>query len=207
MGEISRRTPKGAEVELTVVPGFDWGAPLELGESIAVSGVCLTVTAAVGARGFTAHASAETLRRSTLGAATKVNLERALALGGRLGGHLVSGHVDGLGTVQSVTRAGASLVYTFGAEPELMPFVAPKGSICIDGVSLTVNEVRENAFTVNLIPHTSEVTTLGLLRPGDPVNLETDLIAKYLHRLMTGGAGQPAPREGLSLEFLAKHGF
>ena len=207
MGEISRRTPKGAEVELTITPAFDWGSPLALGESIAVSGVCLTVTAAAGPRGFTAYASGETLTRSTLGKAAKVNLERALALGDRLGGHLVSGHVDGPGTVHSITRAGSSLMYKFGAGSELMPFIVPKGSICIDGVSLTVNEVQDQGFTVNLIPHTAEITTLGLLRPGDAVNLETDLIGKYIHRLMMYGGGTPRPQEGLTLEFLAKHGF
>ena len=207
MGEISRRVPKGAEVELTITPGFDWSSPLDLGESIAVSGVCLTVTAAVGPRGFTAYASGETLSRSTLGKTSKVNLERALALGDRLGGHLVSGHVDGQGTVHSITKAGSSLVYKFGAGADLMPFIVPKGSICIDGVSLTVNEVQGTSFTVNLIPHTAEITTLGLLKPGDTVNLETDLIGKYIHRLMMYGGGTPRPQEGLTLEFLAKHGF
>ena len=207
LGEINSRRPKGAEFELTVTAGFDWSSPLALGESIAVSGVCLTVTETVGAGGFTAYASGETLKRSTLGAASKVNLERALALGDRLGGHLVSGHVDGPGTVHSITRAGSSLIYKFGADPELMPFIVPKGSICIDGVSLTVNEVQDNSFTVNLIPHTSEITTLGLLRAGDTVNLETDLIGKYIHRLMMFGGGTPRPQEGLTLEFLAKHGF
>ena len=206
LGEISRRRPQGTEFELTVTAGFDWCAPLDLGESIAVSGVCLTVTQTVGTRGFTAFTSGETLRLSTLGQARVVNLERALALGDRLGGHLVSGHVDGPGRVQSITKAGASLVYKFGAGPELMPYIVPKGSICIDGVSLTVNEADRSAFTVNLIPHTAEITTLGLLKPGDTVNLETDLIGKYVHRLMTF-SDQPRPAEGLTLEFLAKNGF
>jgi len=206
MGEISARTAKGAEYELTVTAGFDWSGPLELGESIAVSGTCLTVTSVVGARGFTAYTSGETLRLSTLGRARQVNLERALTLSDRLGGHLVSGHVDGPGTVRSITRAGASLVYKFGAGAELMPFIVPKGSIAIDGVSLTVNEVLEDSFTVNLIPHTAEITTLGLLQPGGQVNLETDLLGKYVHRLMSLG-DRSQPTEGLTLEFLAKHGF
>ncbi len=206
MGEIKRRRPQGGEVELTVQPSFDWGAPLILGESIAVSGVCLTVTKVVGQTGFTAYASAETLSRSTLGTARQVNLERALALGDRLGGHLVSGHVDGPGLVHSISRAGSSLEYKFGAGADLLPFIVPKGSIAIDGVSLTVNEVSGDAFTVNLIPHTSQITTLGLLEPGDAVNLETDLIGKYVHRLL-GFRENPRPVEGLTLDFLARHGF
>ncbi len=205
-GTITRRLPQGGEFELTIVADFDWSGPLEPGESIAVSGVCLTVTRAVGERGFAAYASGETLRRSTLGRVDQVNLERALALGDRLGGHLVSGHVDGPGTVLSISRAGSSLVYTFGAGPDLMPFVVPKGSIAIDGVSLTVNEVFETAFTVNLIPHTADITTLGLLQTGRTVNLETDLIGKYVHRLMRFGEA-PRPTEGLTLDFLARHGF
>ena len=205
-GEIIRRTPKGEEYELTVSAGFDWSGPLELGESIAVSGVCLTVTSIEGSRRFTAYASGETLRRSTLGSASRVNLERALPLGGRLGGHLVSGHVDGLGTTLAAIRAGASLVYKFEASPDLLPFIVPKGSIAIDGVSLTVNEVEARAFTVNLIPHTAGLTTLGALKPGVKVNLETDLLGKYVHRLMSFN-GQPEPEEGLTFEMLARYGF
>ncbi|UQZ89276.1 riboflavin synthase [Deltaproteobacteria bacterium Smac51] len=206
MGEITRRTPRGAEFELTVTPDFDWGTPLQLGESIAVSGACLTVTGMAGPRAFTAYASGETLRLTTLGSARKVNLERALAVGDRLGGHIVSGHVDGSGTVHSITRAGSSLIYKFGAAAELMTFIVPKGSITIEGVSLTVNEVTDGAFTVNLIPHTAEATTLGLLKSGDAVNLETDLIGKYIYRFVRVTDRDWKP-EGMTLEFLAKHGF
>lgn len=206
MGKISRKSALGQEYELTVVAEFDWNGPLEIGESIAVSGACLTVTKAVGKRGFTAYASAETIGRTILGRAEKVNLERALALGARLGGHLVSGHVDGAGTVMSIDRAGSSLLYRFGAERELMPFIVPKGSITIDGISLTVNEVDEHSFTVNLIPHTARITTLGLLKPGQQVNLETDLIGKYVHRLMSF-AGPAKASEGLTLEFLTQNGY
>ncbi|MDR1045610.1 MAG: riboflavin synthase [Candidatus Adiutrix sp.] len=205
-GEISRRLPKGPEFDLGLSADFDWRPSLEPGESIAVSGVCLTVTSISGPRGFTAFASAETLKHTTLGRARRVNLERALALGDRLGGHLVSGHVDGPGTVRSIEKAAASLRYRFGAGRELMPLIVPKGSIAIDGVSLTVNEVDENSFTVNLIPHTARITTLGLLAPGDAVNLETDLIGKYVQRLMNF-QGQERPAEGLTLELLARNGF
>jgi riboflavin synthase len=201
-GRIDRRTARGAEFELDVTAEFDWSPPLVPGESVAVSGVCLTVAGLLGPRGFTAHASAETLSRSTLGRAARVNLERALALGDRLGGHLVSGHVDGLGALISKTSAGASLILKFSLPAPLAPLVVAKGSIAVDGVSLTVNEVLAEAFTVNIIPHTLGRTTLGNLRPGEAVNLETDLLGKYVQRLLTF-----QERKGLTLETLARNGF
>jgi len=200
LGRLDRRSARGAEVELGVAAEFDWTPPLVLGESVAVSGVCLTVAGLSGPRSFTAHASAETLRCSTLGRVVRVNLERALALGDRLGGHLVSGHVDGLGALVSKTSAGASLVMKFSLPAPLRPLVVAKGSIAVDGVSLTVNEVLAEAFTVNLIPHTLDKTTLGGLRPGDAVNLETDLLGKYVQRQLNF-------QGGLSLETLARGGF
>jgi riboflavin synthase len=202
LGRIDRRTARGTEIELSVMAEFDWSPPLVMGESVAVSGVCLTVTGIAGSRGFTAHASAETLDRSTLGRVAKVNLERALALGDRLGGHLVSGHVDGLGALTSKTSAGASLILKFSLPAPLRPLVVTKGSIAVDGVSLTVNEVLAEAFTVNLIPHTLNHTTLGGLRPGEEVNLETDLLGKYVQRLLTF-----QEHKGLSLETLSRGGF
>ena len=202
LGRLDRRSRPGAEVELGITADFDWKPTLTPGESVAVSGVCLTVTSLSGLRGFTAHASAETLSRSTLGRVVRVNLERALALGDRLGGHLVSGHVDGLGALLSKTPAGASLIMKFSLPGPLRPFVAAKGSIAVDGVSLTVNEVLAEAFTINLIPHTLNQTTLGDLRPGEAVNLETDLLGKYVHRLLNF-----KDRGGLSLESLAQGGF
>lgn len=202
LGRLDRRTPRGAEIELGVTADFEWTPPLVLGESVAVSGVCLTVTGLSGARGFTAHASAETLNRSTLGRAVPVNLERALTLSDRLGGHLVSGHVDGLGALASKTSAGASQIMKFSLPAPLRPFVVAKGSIAVDGVSLTVNEILAEAFTVNIIPHTLDRTTLGGLKPGEAVNLETDILGKYVHRLLTF-----QDRGGLSLEALAQAGF
>jgi len=201
-GRLDRRTPRGAEIELGVIAEFDWTPPLVLGESVAVSGVCLTVTGFSGPRGFTAHASAETLNRSTLGRSVLVNLERALTLSDRLGGHLVSGHVDGLGSLASKTSAGASQIMKFNLPAPLRPFVVAKGSIAVDGISLTVNEILAEAFTVNIIPHTLDQTTLGGLKPGEAVNLETDLLGKYVHRLLTfKNSG------GLTLEALAQAGF
>jgi riboflavin synthase len=155
---------------------------VRVGDSICVQGVCLTVTAATG-RGFTADVSAETLRVSTgLDRPGKVNLEKSLALGDKLGGHLVSGHVDGVGEV--IEKIGTR--YRFRSPASLKKYVAMKGSICIDGVSLTVNQVEGDVFEVNLIPHTLDVTTLQRLERGVKVNLEVDLIARYVERMMEG---------------------
>ncbi len=151
-----------------------------VGDSICVQGVCLTVTA-LSPRGFTADVSEETLRVTTgLDRPGPVNLEKSLAVGERLGGHLVTGHVDGVGEV--ARRQGG--VIAFRAPPELARFIARKGSICVDGVSLTVNAVESGVFEVNLIPHTLEVTTLSRLQPGSKVNLEVDLVARYVERLL-----------------------
>ena len=154
-------------------------ADVAVGDSICVQGVCLTVTA-LKPRGFTADVSAETLRVTTgLDRPGAVNLEKSLALGGKLGGHLVSGHVDGVGEV--VRKNGS--VLAFRAPADLARYIAAKGSICVDGVSLTVNRVEGREFEVNLIPHTLEVTTLARLAAGVRVNLEVDLIARYVERL------------------------
>ncbi len=162
---------------------------LEIGASIACSGPCLTVTGhghdAEGAW-FSVDASAETLRCTSLGgwgAGTRINLERALRVGDELGGHIVTGHVDGVGRLEEVTPEGGSLKMVFRAPPELASFIAAKGSITIDGVSLTVNTVSGARFTVNIIPITQTATTLGDRRPGDGVNLEVDLLARYIARL------------------------
>lgn len=163
------------------------GGPLQLGESIAVQGVCLTVAGIHGQRAFDADVSGETLRLTTLGAmgpGDGVNLERALRAGDRLGGHLVSGHVDGMGFLDAVTPDALSRVYRFRIPEKLAPYCAVKGSIAVDGVSLTINEVDADAFCVNLIPHTLAHTTLGRLQPGAAVNLEVDQIARYVERLM-----------------------
>ncbi len=156
------------------------------GDSVAVSGCCLTALE-LDAEAFSADLSAETLSRTSLGAVSKgdtVNLEPALALGDRLGGHLVTGHVDGLAEVVRVEPAGDSRVVTFRVPEHLARFMAEKGSVTLDGVSLTVNGVSDAEFEVNLIPHTWQVTTLGTLAPGVRVNLEIDLLARYLDRLL-----------------------
>ncbi len=175
----------GRDLRLTVAspPGFLDGAAT--GASIACSGCCLTAVARDGDR-FTVEVSAETLSRTTLGAWTvgrRLNVERSLRLGDELGGHLVSGHVDGLGAITAITPDAGSLRLGVSLPPALAAFVARKGSIALDGVSLTVNAVSATAFTVNIIPHTASVTTLGALLPGEPVNLEIDLLARYVARL------------------------
>ncbi|HLJ21554.1 MAG TPA: riboflavin synthase [Stellaceae bacterium] len=178
-----------------VLPGGDTGFEIEthydtssiaIGASIACSGVCLTAVE-LGESWFRAQASAETLARSTLGAwrvGTRVNLERSLKLGDELGGHLVAGHVDGVGHLISTRDEGDSIRLVFAAPASLASGIASKGSIAVDGVSLTVNEVTGARFGVNIIPHTRAVTSLGSLKVGDPVNLELDLIARYVARLM-----------------------
>ena len=165
--------------------GYDT-ASIDLGASIACSGACLTLVDK-GPGWFAADVSAETLSKTTLGtwqAGTAVNFERALRIGDELGGHLVSGHVDGVATLQEEGEEGDSKRLVFEAPGELARFIAAKGSVTLDGVSLTVNEVEDRRFGVNIIPHTAAVTTLGRLRPGDGVNLEIDLVARYLQRLI-----------------------
>lgn len=157
-----------------------------LGESIAVSGVCLTVIA-FDATGFVADVSDESLARTTLGrlrVGDAVNLERALRVGDRLGGHLVSGHVDGVGRVHSIAPAGASQRWRFEAPQALMRYIAEKGSITVDGVSLTVNAVHPDGFEVNLVPHTLAHTAFGETAAGTPVNLEVDQVARYVEALL-----------------------
>lgn len=159
--------------------------PVALGASIACSGCCLTAVE-FGADWFAVDASAETLAHTKLGAWTvgaRVNLERSLRLGDELGGHLVSGHVDGVGTAVSATAENASTRWVFQVPPALARFIAVKGSVAVDGVSLTVNEVTRDTFGVNIIPHTASVTGFGTLRPGDPVNIEIDTLARYVARL------------------------
>ncbi len=158
---------------------------IKLGASIACSGCCLTAIE-VGADWFAVTASAETLSKTTLGTwkpGTRVNLERPLKVGDELGGHIVAGHVDGLGEVVSATPEHGSTRWVFAVPDVLARFIAPKGSVAVDGVSLTVNEVDGPRFGVNIIPHTAAVTTFGLLRPGDHVNIEIDTVARYVARL------------------------
>lgn len=192
IGTIKAVTPLGngqdARFTIQTPDNEDWkDAEKKLGASIACSGVCLTVIEA-GADWFTVEVSAETLSKTTLGTwryGTRINLERSLRLGDELGGHLVSGHVDGLAAVISATPENGSTRWVFELPLELAPFVAAKGSIAINGVSLTVNEVDGPRFGVNIIPHTAEHTNFSVLRAGDRVNVEIDMLARYLARQLS----------------------
>jgi riboflavin synthase len=211
-GEISRRLPQGPEFELSISADFDWRPSLETGESIAVSGVCLTVTSISGPRGFTAFASAETLRLSTLGRVRRVNLERALPLGGRLGGHLVSGHVDCVARIEALTPAGGSLRVRVRFPDAHSALVIPKGSVALDGVSLTINRCGRDFLEVNLIPETRRATTLGAWKAGLAVNMETDLIGKYVARTLAAWKDASPGRDALSggnldMDFLRENGY
>jgi riboflavin synthase len=204
VGRIARLERRGGDVRLHVDTAALDLSDVQPGDSIAVSGVCLTAIE-LGAGSFAADVSNETLSLTTLGqlkAGDPVNLEKALRLADRLGGHLVSGHVDGVGKVVSVTPDARSQRWTFEVPVDLARYIAAKGSICIDGTSLTVNEVAGTRFGVNLIPHTVAHTAFHAKRPGDAVNVEVDVIARYVERLI--GSGQP-PR--LDEAFLTQHGF
>ncbi len=187
----------GSLAQLTPTPGGGAKLKIEaksvlsdvsLGDSIAVNGTCLTaVEWSVGEGWVVFDAVAETLQKTTLvdlKPATPVNLERALAVGSRVGGHYLTGHVDGQGRVQSIVAKGNGIVYRFQAKPDLMALVAPKGSIAVDGISLTVVDVQDESFSVWIVPHTASATNLGHLTVGDPVNLETDILAKYVARIV-----------------------
>jgi riboflavin synthase len=186
--------PDGGGTRLEVAAPWLAGQ-LELGESVAVNGCCVTVAEPTAA-GFAADVVAETLRRTALGdlaTGARVNLERPLALGGRLGGHLVQGHVDGVARVLDRTRVGAGEEVRVELPAALARYVVEKGSIAVDGVSLTVAGVGPGWFAVALVPHTLQVTTLGQRRPGDLVQLEVDVVAKYVERLVQAGPAPPGP--------------
>jgi riboflavin synthase len=188
IGEVIAVEKRG-DTRLTVATSYDPDS-IAIGASIACSGCCLTAVETgrlQGGRGFFAvDASAETLARTTLGQwkiGTRINLERPLKMGDELGGHVVSGHVDDVGEIVAIAPEGDSLRFRFRVSPEIARFIAPKGSVAIDGTSLTVNDVEGNEFGVNIIPHTQAVTTWGTAKPGDRVNVEIDMLARYVGRL------------------------
>jgi riboflavin synthase len=192
LGQVRAVTPLGAGADMRLIIATPWPdtATIPLGASIACSGCCLTAVA-IGPDWFAVDVSAESLSKTTLGTwqpGTTVNLERPLRVGDELGGHIVAGHVDGVGHVLSATQDHGSTRWVFNVPTPLARYIAPKGSVAVDGVSLTVNEVGLNdaggtTFGVNIIPHTSIVTRFGQLRPGDPVNIEIDTVARYVARL------------------------
>lgn len=187
LGTVREIIPIGAGRDMRLVLTAPWPdtGSIALGASIACSGCCLTVVE-LGADWFAVEVSAETLANTKLGTwvpGAQVNLERSLKLGDEMGGHIVSGHVDGLANVLSATPENGSIRWRFGVKPDLARFIARKGSIAIDGVSLTVNDADQDSFGVNIIPHTTGVTGFGTLQPGDVVNIEIDMLARYVARL------------------------
>ncbi len=184
----------------------------EIGDSIMTNGVCLTVTS-LGGTYFTADVMNETLARSDLGdlrPGSPVNLERAMPADGRFGGHIVSGHIDGTGTILSIREDANAVWFTVGADKALLDYVVEKGSIAMDGISLTVAAVTDQSFSVSLIPHTRAVTNLASKKVGDPLNLETDIIGKYVEKFVSlrqDRAAEPEKSSGLTMEFLQQNGF
>ena len=180
----------------------------QIGDSIAVNGICLTVTS-LQPDGFTADVMAETVRRSSLGSAKagdKVNLERAMSAEGRFGGHIVSGHIDGTGTIMEYRKEENAVWVTIGTSAEILELIVEKGSICIDGISLTVAAVSDSDFSVSIIPHTGEETTLLKKKPGDKVNLENDVVGKYVQKLL-GLKSQEKKESALTMDMLRDYGF
>jgi len=207
-GRVERAVPGPDAVALALLTELD---PGPLGASLAIDGTCLTVVETSAGR-VSAVVGPETLRRTTLGAlrpGDEVNLERPLRMGDRLGGHLVLGHVDGVGTIERRRALGDAAELWIDAPPEVMRYLIHKGSVAVDGISLTVNEATETAFQVTLIPHTRQATTLDRKAPGARVNLEADVLGKYVERLLDARlAGMPrGAAGGLSLDFLREHGF
>ncbi|MGE4561238.1 MAG: riboflavin synthase [Desulfobulbus sp.] len=208
LGTLFEQRPAGGGMIFGIEADFDLTDPEE-GESIAVNGACLTARNIKGNR-FYVDASPESLLRTVLGSlqtGSRVNLERALRLSDRLGGHLVSGHVDARGQVKERRSAGDFTLFSFSLDSVLTKYVVEKGSITINGVSLTVNSCERDRFSVSIIPHTLAVTTLGMLCEGDRVNIEVDIIGKYVEKLLTADkAGAPA-QSRINPGFLAEHGF
>ncbi|MCI9472270.1 MAG: riboflavin synthase [Lachnospiraceae bacterium] len=181
---------------------------LKIGDSVAVNGVCLTATS-LDPHGFTADVMHETLDRSSLAylkSGSHVNLERAMAADGRFGGHIVAGHVDGMGKIQEIRRDDTAIWYTIQAQPSILRYIVEKGSITIDGISLTVARVSAKDFAISAIPHTVQITTLGKRREGDFVNLENDIIGKYVEKLLTPADPKPA-QSRLTKDFLLQCGY
>ena len=183
----------------------------KVGDSIAVNGVCLTVTS-LSDDGFTADVMAETVRRSSLGSlksGDRCNLERAMAADGRFGGHIVSGHIDGTGRVAKVVKEENAIWFTIEADKSLLDYIVEKGSVALDGISLTVAAVSNTDFKVSIIPHTQEATTLYLRKPGDIINIETDVIGKYVAKMMGRETGSDTEESGgsITMDFLRDNGF
>jgi riboflavin synthase len=209
LGTVSAARRAGQGRRLGIEADFDLSAS-RVGDSIAVSGACLTAVQIAGRR-FEVDVSPETLAKTTLGdvrVGERVNLERALRLSDRIDGHLVSGHTDGTGVIESSTPQGNVLLVTIAAPAEITRYMIVKGSVAVDGVSLTVNRLEAAAFSVSLIPHTAALTTIGFKKSGERVNLEADMIGKYVEKFLSAKQGPAGGRPpGVSMELLAKAGY
>lgn len=209
VGSIAGKETRGGDLRLAIDCGGLDLAGIRIGDSIAVNGACLTAVEIDG-RGFAADVSLATLDTTSLGdldIGSPVNLERALSLGDALGGHLVSGHVDGVGTLLEMQGDARSTRYRFEVDPGLKHYIAVKGSVTVDGTSLTVNSVEANRFDVNIVPHTRNNTVFGYYQPGSRVNIEVDIIARYLERLLEGRTDTDSGRDRRLLETLIESGF
>ncbi len=208
MGAITSIEKTLAGTRLTILASAVMG-DLKIGDSVSVNGTCLTVVTK-SERNFVVEVSPETLSVTTLGLLTggaPVNLERAMRLNERIGGHLVAGHVDGVGTIRSRHQEGNAICFTIEAPSDILRYCVTKGSITIDGVSLTINEVADHSFNIAIIPHTAKVTILGLKQVNDTVNLESDLIGKYVERLLQERSQLPKTTPVIDKDYLAKRGL
>jgi len=209
MGRVAGIRSSGQGNRLTIEADFDLSGA-RVGDSIAVSGACLTAVQ-ISARRFEVDVSPETLAKTTLGAATvgeRVNLERALRLSDRVDGHLVAGHVDGTGVIDGREAAGNAVVVAVAVPSALTRYMILKGSVAVDGISLTINSLEPTRFTVSIIPHTAGLTTIGFKRKGERVNIETDMIGKYVEKFLSGKQDHPGPSPpGVTLDLLAKAGY
>ena len=206
LGTVTSVRSAGQGKRLTIAADFDL-ADTKVGDSISVSGACLTAVA-IARRQFDVDVSPETLAKSTLGSmrvGERVNLERALRLSDRIDGHLVSGHTDGTGVIASREAAGNAVIVTVAVPEALTRYMIVKGSVAVDGVSLTINRMEADRFSVSIIPHTAALTTVGLKQRGEAVNIEVDMIGKYVEKFLS--AQQSRPASGVSMELLAKKGY
>ncbi|CAM2734920.1 MULTISPECIES: riboflavin synthase [Vibrio] len=209
VGQLTAITPKGEDVTITVNVGKLDMSDVKLGDSIATNGVCLTVVD-FNDTSYSADLSLETLKKSGFAdykAGDKVNLEKAMLPTTRFGGHIVSGHVDGVGEIVERNIVGRAIEFWVELPEELNKYVAEKGSITVDGISLTVNDLRKNAFKLTIVPHTTQETTIDSFQVGRKVNLEVDVLARYLERLLQGREQAKQPESRLTMEFLQQNGF
>ncbi|MDE1349311.1 riboflavin synthase [Vibrio aestuarianus] len=209
VGTLAAITPKGEDISVTVNVGNLDMADVKLGDSIATNGVCLTVVD-FGSHHYSADLSLETLNKTGFTAyqvGDKLNLEKAMLPTTRFGGHIVSGHVDGVGEIIERNSVGRAIELWVAMPNELNKYVAEKGSVTVDGISLTVNELRKNAFKLTIVPHTSEETTINDFHVGRKVNLEVDVLARYMERLLQVQRGEDAPESKITMEFLQQNGF